>query len=53
MRAKKFKTYLQNQDPEYLIDELLTLYRTFEIVCVFYTSVIQRSGRFHKKELII
>ncbi len=43
MSAKKFKTYLQNQDPEYLIDELLTLYRTFEVVREFYTPRLEPS----------
>ena len=43
MSAKKFKTYLQNQDPECLIDELLTLYRTFEVVREFYTPRLEPS----------
>lgn len=43
MSAKKFKTYLQDQDPECLIDELLTLYRTFEVVREFYTPRLEPS----------
>jgi hypothetical protein len=43
MSAKKFKTYLQDRDPECLIDELLTLYRTFEVVREFYTPRLEPS----------
>jgi len=38
---RKFKTYLQNQDPECLIDELLALYRTFEVVRELYTPRLE------------
>lgn len=43
MSVKKFKIYLQEQDPEYLIDELITLYRTFEVVREFYALRLQSS----------
>jgi hypothetical protein len=37
MSLKEFKAYLKNQDHEGLMDELLTLYQTFEQVREFYT----------------
>lgn len=44
MSLKKFKTYLQDQEPECLIDELLMLYRTFEVVREFYTPQLEPSN---------
>ncbi|KAF3362784.1 Uncharacterized protein PHSC3_000643 [Chlamydiales bacterium STE3] len=43
MSIKKFKNHLQNQDPEYLIDELVTLYKTFEVVREFYIQQLEPS----------
>lgn len=44
MSIKKFKAYLQNQDPEFLADELLMLYKTFEIVREFYAPGLEPSS---------
>jgi hypothetical protein len=44
MSMKKFKDYLKTQETEYLIDELSTLYKTFEVVREFYTSRIEPSN---------
>lgn len=41
MSLKEFKAYLKNQDHEGLMDELLTLYQTFEQVREFYTPRIE------------
>lgn len=43
MNVKKFKEYLINQDDDFLRDELLTLYKTFEVVRQFYTPRIEPS----------
>jgi len=44
MSMKKFKDYLKTQDDESLRDELLTLYKTFEVVREFYTPRIEPSN---------
>ncbi|HEY2811204.1 MAG TPA: DUF6155 family protein [Rhabdochlamydiaceae bacterium] len=41
MSMKKFKEYLNAQDDDFLKDELLTLYKTFEVVRQFYTPRIE------------
>ena len=43
MSIKKFKAYLQTQDPELLIDELLALYKTFDVVREFYAPRVEPS----------
>lgn len=44
MSMKKFKDYLKTQDDESLRDELLMLYKTFEVVREFYTPRIEPSN---------
>lgn len=44
MSIKKFKAYLQNQDPDCFVDELLMLYKTFEVVREFYTPRLEPSN---------
>jgi len=39
--VKKFKEYLSTQDDDFLRDELLTLYKTFEVVSQFYAPRIE------------
>ena len=41
MSVKSFKNYLKTQDEEWLRDELLTLYKTFESVREFYVPQIE------------
>lgn len=41
MSIKKFKEYLNVQDDDFLRDELLTLYKAFEVVRQFYTPRIE------------
>ena len=41
---KKFKAYLQNQDTDCLVDELLMLYKTFEFVREFYMPRLEPSN---------
>ncbi|HAB99599.1 MAG TPA: hypothetical protein DCE71_07250 [Parachlamydiales bacterium] len=43
MSVRKFKEYLNTQDDDFLRDELLTLYKTFDVVRQFYTPRIEPS----------
>lgn len=43
MSVRKFKEYLSTQDDDFLRDELLTLYKIFEVVKQFYTPWIEPS----------
>jgi len=36
MNLKKFKKYLEEKDDEFLRDEILTLYKTFDVVREYY-----------------
>lgn len=43
MSVRKFKEYLNTQDDDFLRDELLTLYKTFDVVRQFYMPRIESS----------
>ena len=41
MNLKKFKKYLEEKDDEFLRDEILTLYKTFDVVREYYDPRIE------------
>lgn len=44
MTIKKLKEYFQKQDTESLLDEIATLYKTFDVVKEYYDSRLQPAG---------